>query len=70
MDTLLLTLGRLAGLAGVVVFAVAIAARLMGVYWLAGFQVGTMLQAAVAALVLGCFFLLLALVGRAGAGKS
>jgi hypothetical protein len=69
MDTLLLTLGRLAGLAGAVIFIVAVGARLMGVYWLAGFQAGTMLLAAVAVMVLGCFLLLLALVGRAGVGK-
>ncbi|MFO1221425.1 MAG: hypothetical protein U1E89_23955 [Burkholderiaceae bacterium] len=66
METLLLTLGRISGLAGAAVFAAAIAMRLAGVYWIGGFQVGTMLQASVAAMVLGCFCLLMALAGRIG----
>ena len=64
METLLLTLGRISGLAGAAVFVFAIAARLFGVFWVAGFQVGTLMQASVAAMVLGCFSLLLALAGR------
>lgn len=66
MENLLLSFGRIAGLAGAAVFALAIVARLFGVFWLGGFQVGTLLQAAIAAMVFGCFSLLLALAGRAG----
>lgn len=66
MESLLLTFGRVAGLAGAVVFVLAIAARLLGVFWLGGFQVGTLLQAAIAAMVFGCFSLLMALAGRMG----
>ncbi len=66
MENLLLTFGRVAGLAGAAVFALAIVARLLGVFWLGGFQVGTLLQAAIAAMVFGCFSLLLALAGRTG----
>lgn len=66
METLLLTIGRIAGLAGAAVFVFAIAARLLGVFWVAGFQVGTLMQASVAAMVLGCFSLLMALAGRIG----
>lgn len=66
MEKLLLTFGRVAGLAGAAVFVLAIATRLLGVFWLGGFQVGTLFQAAIAAMVFGCFSLLLALVGRIG----
>jgi multisubunit Na+/H+ antiporter MnhB subunit len=65
MENLLLNFGRVAGFAGAAVFAVAIVARLLGIYWLGGSQVGTLLQAAIAAMVFGCFSLLTALVGRA-----
>lgn len=66
MENLLLTFGRIAGLAGALVFVVAIGARLFGVFWLGGFQVGTLLQAAIAVMVFACFSLLLALTGRNG----
>lgn len=66
MDNLLLNIGRVAGLVGAAAFAIAIVARLLGVFWLAGFQVGTLMQAGVAAMVLGCFSLLLVLAGRGG----
>jgi hypothetical protein len=69
VETLLITVGRVAGLAGAAAFVVAIVARLFGVFWFGGFQVGTLLQAAIAAMVLGCFSLLMALVGRVGAGS-
>jgi hypothetical protein len=67
MENFLLGLGRVAGLAGAAIFVVAIAARFLGVYWLGGFQVGTIFQAAVAAMVFGCFCLLMVLAGPAGA---
>lgn len=62
----LLLLGRLAGVVGFLLIAVAAAARLAGGYWLAGFQVGTLMFAGTAALVAGCFALLLVLTSRRG----
>jgi len=64
MDNLLLWLGRLAGVAGLLLIAVAVALRLTGVYWLGAFQVGTVLLGGTAALAAGCFALLLVLTSR------
>jgi hypothetical protein len=58
MNKLLLTVGRLAGFAGMSLCVVAIGVRLSGQYFLAGFQLATLLQAGVAAMVAGCFCLL------------
>lgn len=66
METWLLTIGRLAGFAGVLVCAVAGVARLAGAYWLGGFQAATLLQAGVAAMVLGCLCFLVVLLQRVG----
>jgi hypothetical protein len=66
METLLIAIGRLAGLAGVAVCAVAGIARLAGAYWLGGFQLGTLLQAGSAAMVLGCLCFLMVLLERVG----
>ena len=54
----------LVGLAGAAVCAIAVGARLAGAYWLGGFQLATLLEAGTAAMVLGCFCLLMALVER------
>ena len=54
METLLRWIGRLGGAAGVVLCAVAVVARLRGVYTFAGFQVGTLLLAGIAAMLVGC----------------
>ncbi|MGN2391965.1 hypothetical protein [Pelomicrobium sp. G1] len=67
METLLLWVGRLAGLAGVLVCAVAVAVRLSGAYWLAGFQAGTLLLAGMAAMLMGCLSLLMLLTSRVSA---
>ena len=66
MNTLLLWLGRLAGVVGLALIVVAVAARLTGAYWLWGFQVGTVLLGSTAALAAGCFALLLVLTSRSG----
>ncbi len=57
MIELLLWLGRIAGLGGALVCALALGARLTGEYWIAGLQVGTLLHAGTAAMVFGglCF---------------
>jgi lipid-binding SYLF domain-containing protein len=54
MQTLLLWIGRIGGLLGVLVCAIAILMRLRGVYNFAGFQIGTLLLGGVAAMVVGC----------------
>ena len=55
MQALLLWIGRLAGLIGVIACAAAGFSRLGGSWSIGSFQVGTMLQAGTAAMVLGCF---------------
>lgn len=67
MQDVLVWIGRLAGVAGVALCAVAVVARLIGAFWLGGFQVGTLLQVGVAAMVLGCLGYLAALTERFGA---
>ncbi len=69
MRKLLVWIGRLAGIAGVALCAVAVVARLVGAYWLAGFQVGTLLLVGVAGMVLGCLAYLAALTERFGGGS-
>lgn len=54
MENLLLWVGRLAGLVGVLVCAVAFVGRVSGTWILGGFQVGTLLQGGMAAMLLGC----------------
>ncbi len=54
METLLLWVGRLAGLSGVLLTVVAIGSRATGNFFFGGFQVNTVLQAGTAAMVLGC----------------
>ena len=49
MENLLLWIGRLAGVLGILVCAVAFGARLTGMWNLGGFQVGALLQSGMAA---------------------
>jgi len=64
MDTLLLWVGRLAGLGGVLLCAWAIYNRIGGSFSAGGFQVGTLLQAGMTAILVGCFCLLIVLTNR------
>jgi cell division protein FtsX len=64
VQKLLLWIGRLGGIIGVILCAVAILARLRSVYNVAGFQVGTFLLAGVAAMVVGCLGYLAAIAER------
>lgn len=57
-------LGWAGGVAGAGLCAGGVAARLAGAFWIAGFQVGTLLQAGIAAMVFGCFCFLAVLVQR------
>ncbi|MDS4019313.1 MAG: hypothetical protein RKR03_02195 [Candidatus Competibacter sp.] len=70
METLLLWIGRLAGLAGVAITSIAIGARLTGAFWIGGFQAGTLLQAGMAAMILACLAHLVALTSRGGGDRS
>jgi hypothetical protein len=64
MQALLIWIGRVAGITGVALIGVAIAARLGGAYWLGGFQAGTLLLAGMAATLLACLGYLAALAER------
>ena len=64
MDVLLIWIGRLVGLAGVVLCGVAVYSRMTGSYFVGSFQVGTLLQAGMTAILVGCFCLLIAITNR------
>jgi hypothetical protein len=53
MSNLLIWIGRIAGLAGAALLACAVLTRAMGLWHLGSMQVGTLLSAGVAAMVLG-----------------
>ena len=59
MEKLIGLAGRFAGIAGIVICVIAAAARVIGVFSVAGLWVGTLLQAGIAATVIGCFLVLL-----------
>lgn len=46
--------GHLAAIVGVACFAIAIIGRLLGYYYMAGFEAATLLDAGVAAMLLAC----------------
>ena len=62
MSNLLRWTGRSAGIIGVLLCAVSVVARVAGVWAVGGFQVGTVLQAGMAAMILGCLAYLVVLV--------
>jgi hypothetical protein len=64
MENLLLWIGRLGGIAGIAITVIAVVARLQGTYMLGGFQIGTLLQAGIAAMVAGCLGYTAALAER------
>lgn len=64
METVLLWIGRLAGVVGVIVCLIAAGARLSGAFWIGGFQAGTLFLAGIAAMTLGCLALLMVLMMR------
>ena len=66
MNKLLIWVARLAGICGVALIVLAAFARLTGAYWLAGFQIGTLLQAGMAAALVGCLGYMAALVEQPG----
>jgi hypothetical protein len=64
MNDAMLWIGRAAGVVGLLLCAVAVVARFAGQYFVAGYQVGTMLQAGTAAMIAGCLAFLWVLSGR------
>jgi hypothetical protein len=64
MNELLRWTGRMAGAVGVLLCLVSCAARVAGVWTIAGFQIGTMLQGGIAAMVLACLAYLVILAER------
>jgi hypothetical protein len=65
MESVLLGVGRLAGMLGILVAAAAVVLRLGGIYIVAGLGTNSVLFGGMAALLAGCFCLLLVLVQRA-----
>lgn len=64
LQKFLLWVGRLAGLLGVLICAVAVVGRLQGIFGIMYFQIGTVLQAGTATMVLGCLAYLALLARR------
>ena len=54
MRTLLVWIARLAGVLGIATIAVAFGVRLAGAHWLGSFQIGTILQVGMAAVLVAC----------------
>ncbi len=59
-------IGRLGGVLGLLLIAGAVLARFRGTYNLAGFQVGTLMLAGIAVMVVGCLGYLAFLAERTG----
>jgi len=68
MYNLILWIGRAAGVSGVLLCAAAVLMRLSGNYWFAGFQLGTLLQMGMAAMIAGCLCFLAVLTERTKSG--
>ena len=64
METWIVKLAWVGGLAGVALCLASVAARVSGAFWIGGFQTGTLLQAGIAAMVFGCFCFLAALTRK------
>ena len=69
MNGFLRWIARIAGIVGVLLCATAVIVRLGGSYWLAGYQVGTLLLAGIAAMTLACLFFLWLLVEGSGGNR-
>lgn len=62
MNGFLVWIARLAAIGGVGMMLLAVGGRLSGLYWLAGFQMGTILQVGMAMVLVGCLGYVAALV--------
>lgn len=68
MGRLLIWTGRVAGLVGVAASGCAVVLRATGSHYVAGMQLGTLLDAGVAAMVLGALAYAAAIAERGGRG--
>ena len=68
MLTLLLWIGRIAGVGGSVLCAIAVLARIRGVYGIAGFQIGTVLLGGMALMLTACLCYIVVVAER-GSGR-
>lgn len=64
MDDFLLRIGRLAGIVGVTISAIAGAVRASGAYTLGNVEAGTLLLVGMAAMIAGCLCFLAVLTNR------
>ena len=64
MESILLWIGRIAGIAGLLLSGWAAAARLQGSYFAGGFQIGTLLLVGMTGMIIACFCLLFVLTMR------
>ena len=64
MESLLLWIGRIVGIAGLILSGWAAFSRVTGAYYAVGLQVGTLLLGGITAIVTACLFLLLVLTQR------
>jgi hypothetical protein len=64
VTNLLLWIGRIGGAVGLLMCAIAVLTRVRGDYILAGYQVGTVLLAGMAAMLVGCLGYLAAIAER------
>ena len=64
MESILLWIGRIAGIAGLLLSGWAAIARLQGAYFAGGFQIGTLLLVGMTGLITACFCLLFVLTMR------
>ena len=68
MNSLLIWIGRIAGLLGLATVTCAVALRLSGVWHVGGLQIGTLMNAGVAAMVIGAWAYVASIAERGGSG--
>ena len=64
MESILLWIGRIAGIAGLGLSAWAAVARLRGAFFAGGFQIGTLLMVGMTGMIIACLCLLFVLTMR------
>ena len=64
MESLLLWMGRIAGVLGIAISIWAAFSRLTGGYYVGGFQIGTLLLAGMTAMLVACICFLMVLTDR------
>ncbi len=69
MEMLLLWIGRVAGIVGALVAVAAVLLRAQGSFTVANFQTGTLLQAAIALMLIGCLGYVAAVGERSMRGR-